>query len=30
VNAHLRHTFTKLAINSRVTLARLTREHDNE
>jgi DNA-binding CsgD family transcriptional regulator len=30
VNAHLRHTFTKLVINSRVTLARLTREHDNE
>ena len=30
VNAHLRHTFTKLAINSRVTLARLTREHDDE
>jgi DNA-binding CsgD family transcriptional regulator len=30
VNAHLRHIFTKLAINSRVTLARLAREHDNE
>ena len=30
VNAHLRHTFTKLAINSRVTLARMTREHEDE
>jgi hypothetical protein len=30
VNAHLRHIFTKLAINSRVTLARLTRDHDDE
>jgi DNA-binding CsgD family transcriptional regulator len=30
VNAHLRHTFTKLAINSRVTLARFIREHDDE
>ena len=30
VNAHVRHSFTKLAINSRVALARFTRDHDQE